>query len=741
MTAFKPVKSFLLLSTAIAAANASVVAHAEDRLAIEEVIVTAERREANLQEVPVAVSSFSADNLQAAQVTDLGDLQAMVPNLSVHVGDANNAVVFIRGIGQIDSVAFFEPGVGIYLDDVYLGRAQGAFLDVVDVERIEVLRGPQGSLYGRNSVGGAVKYVSAAPTQELSGNVSATVGNYNRRDLKLSVSGGLSDTLAGRLTVASLHHEGFSENLFDGERDGDRDTVFARGVLQYEPRDDLQFTLAVDYTEADPDHSRTPSKETPINVLLVGEFPKDNDPFTVNADFNDVEFTETQGVSLHASWDINDQWSFKSISSYRELDYGTEVDLDATPINAFGIFYYNEQSQTSQEFQLQYQSDRANAVVGLYYFNEDGSTFDGGVFANIFSASAGRASFETESYALFGQLDYDLNDALTLIAGFRYTEESKSYARVAEAYDLIALSALDAKFLNPSSTDLRAIAGQGFVTTGNPDDADFSNFSPKLGVKYQLSDTTNMYASISTAFKAGGFNGRVTSDALEPFDEETLISYEVGLKTQLWDDRLRINSAVFYNEYEDLQLSRFEATEDGASILPVFTNAGEAVMQGVELEVTAVISEGLTASLNLGYLDSEYKEYTTVDPVSGQTIDISDQRSITNAPEWDTQFGLRYDFPEFSWGQLSLVGDISYRSKTYLEVNSQETLAQGGYSVSNAALLLSSTDGSWQASIGGKNLGDKRYRTHAVDISSFPGVMLGYYNPPRTVSANISYNF
>ncbi len=708
---------------------------------IEEVIVTAERREANLQEVPVAVSSFSSENLESAQVSTIGDLQSMVPNLSIHSGDANNAVVYIRGIGQIDSVAFFEPGVGIYLDDIYLGRAQGAFLDVVDVERIEVLRGPQGSLYGRNSVGGAIKYVSAQATDEFSGNISAHLGNYNRQDIKATISGPLSNTLKGRLTLATMEHEGYSVNRFDGQRDGDRDNKFARAVLQFDPSEEFSLQLAMDYSDSDPKRSRTPAKETPINIILGPSFPADSDPFVVNADFNTVEQTETKGVSLNASWALNEQWSLKSITSYRELDYGTELDLDGTPVNAFGIYYFNEQEQSSQEFQLQYQSDHMSLVTGLYYFNEQGQTFDGGVFANIFSASSGDGFFETDSYAVFGQLDIDINEQLTAIAGFRYTKETKSYRRTAESFNLIALSASNPALANPDSELLRAVRGQGTVSSGNPDDADFSNFSPKVGLKYQLSENTNLYASYSTAFKAGGFNGRVTSDALTPFDEETLVSLEAGLKTQLWDDRLRINAAVFRNQYDDLQLSSFEASADGGSILPVFTNAGKAVMKGAELELTALLSNALTVNLNIGYLDAEYREYIAGDPTSNQLIDISNQRELVNAPEWDTQLGLRYDFAAWDWGQLSFLTDISYRSKTYLEVNSQETLAQNGYSIVNAAFILAAEDGQWNVMLGAKNLSDKRYRSHAFDISAFPGVMLGYYSAPKTYALSATYNF
>lgn len=731
----KPLTKAIQLASLAAISSSPVFAQ------IEEVIVTAERREANLQDVPIAVSSFSADNLAARQVSSIGDLQTMVPNLSVHVGDANNAVVYIRGIGQVDSVAFFEPGVGIYLDDIYLGRAQGAFLDVVDVERIEILRGPQGSLYGRNSVGGAIKYVSTAPTDEFTGNVSAHLGNYDRRDLKLSLSGPFTEQLKGRLTLANMQHEGYSKNQFDGQRDGDRDTFFARAVLQFDPSEDFSVQLAVDYSDSDPKRSRTPSKETPIAVLLGPTFAADTDPFVVNADFNTTEFTETRGFSLNASWQLSDKLSLKSISSYRELDYGTELDLDGTPINAFGIYYFNKQDQSSQEFQLQYQTDDLSVVAGLYYFNEQGQTFDGGVFANIFSASSGDGFFETDSYAVFGQIDYDISEQLTAIVGFRYTKETKSYRRIAENFNLAALAVANPALANPNSDLIRSIRGQGTVISGNPDDADFSNFSPKLGLKYQLNEDANFYASYSTAFKAGGFNGRVTSDALTPFDEETLTSLEAGIKTQWLDNRLRINAAIFRNQYDDLQLSSFEASANGASILPVFTNAGEAVMKGAELEITAMIGDGLTANINIGYLDAEYREYIATNPSNSSLIDISDQRELVNAPELDTQFGLRYDFPAWQWGQLSLLGDISYRSKTYLEVNSQETLAQSGYSIINAAIMLAASDDSWNLMLGGKNLSDKEYRTHAFDLSAFPGVMLGYYNAPRTYALSANYKF
>lgn len=753
---------FLALTTISTAAQSGEPE--ETPLALEEVIVTAERRENNLQEVPIALSSLSQAELESKHVNDIGDLQSLVPNLSIHVGDANNAVVYIRGIGQIDSIAFFEPGVGIYLDDVYLGRAQGAFLDVVDVERIEVLRGPQGSLYGRNTIGGAIKYVSSAPTEELSGNVSLSLGNYNQRDIKASISGPIvGDFLTGRLTLAHLEREGYSQNTFDGEHDGDRNMNFARGVLSFDFSDTVNVQVAADYSDSNPDRSRTPAKETPINVLVVDpytfgtsvqSFAANDDPFRVNADFNTSEFTETQGLSVNATWELTDTLTLKSITSFRELDYGTEVDLDATPLNAFSIFYFNEQEQKSQELQLNVNADRWSLVSGLYYFKEEGETYDGGAFGNFLIASSGEAEFITTSYAVFSQLDFDITNKLSGIVGFRYTEEEKEYGRIVEDFDLTALAGIsfdgdgavsyaNPDLLNPRANDLQLGGSIGVARPeASPEPAKFSNFSPKFGLKYQLSDDTNIYTTYSSSFKSGGFNGRLSDGQLDPYDEETLGSLELGLKTMLLDDRLRTNLAIFHNRYKDLQVSSFEAGEGGASLLPVFTNAGEAKMQGLELEVTALLSENLTLNGNVGFLDAKYTEYFAgSDSEMNTSVDVSGDREMVNAPKWDALIGLSYSIDLRNFGTLDLSSDLSYRGKTYLEVNSSEILAQDAYSLWNAYATFVSSDESWRLSFVVKNITDEEYRTHAFDLSAFPGVELAYYNAPRTYSANVSYQF
>ncbi|MFL0801125.1 MAG: TonB-dependent receptor [Agarilytica sp.] len=765
ISSLTPSPSFCSLLAMAVVLSASPVQAGDNELVLEEVIVTAERTESNLQEVAVAVSSLSQDELEAKQVNDIGDLQSLVPNLSVHVGDANNAVVYIRGIGQIDSIAFFEPGVGIYLDDVYLGRAQGAFLDVVDVERIEVLRGPQGSLYGRNTIGGAIKYVSAGPTDELSGNAVVTLGDYDRRDIKATISGPIAgDTVKGRLTVAHMEHEGYAENTFDGGSDGDRNMDFVRGALEFDIGDDVNLQIAADYSKSDPDNSRTPSKETPISIDSVDPFTfslsnqvfaADQDPFTVNADFNNTEFTETNGLNANLTWNLSDSLTMKSISSFRTLDYGTELDLDATPVNAFSIFYFNEQDQTSQELQLNYKSDRASLVSGLYYFEEDGSTFDGGAFGNFLIGFAGEAEFTTTSYALFSQLDFDFTEKMTGILGVRYTEEEKEYSRVIEDFDLTSLAGIsidnqsgavsyaNPERLSPRASDLALGGAVGVARpAASPEPARFYNFSPKLGISYAVDDDVNVYATYSTSFKSGGFNGRLADGQLEPYEEEILKSYELGIKTMLLEGQVRLNAALFYNQYNDLQVSSFEATPDGSSILPVFTNAGEAIMQGVELELTALLTDSLTLNANLGYLDAEYKEYFAgVDTDTNMAIDVSSDRHMVNAPEFDGLFAINYATDVADQGEITVSADVSYRSKTYLEVNSSEILAQDAYSLMNAIVSYETMDEVWRISLAVKNITDKEYRTHAFDLSAFPGVELGYYSAPRTYSFNVRYQF
>lgn len=348
---FATINTIALASMSLAFSGTALGAYQnnENSGGLETITVTAQKREQSIQEVPLSVSAFFGDKLANMQVNDIGDLQSSVPNLTVHEGDAQNAVVYIRGVGQIDSLAFADPGVGIYLDDVYLGRAQGAFLEVFDVERIEVLRGPQGTLYGRNTMGGAVKYVTAKPNDELTFNLEFGIGSFAERKIKASISGALSENLSANFTAVHNGRDGYTYNTVDGDDDGDKKLNAWRSSWFYQASDDFSLSFSIDSTENNPNHSVTPVAQT---ALFTGELITPINPDQVSANFNNLNDLSTQGTSLTATWDISDNFTMKSISAYRTMDYDANLDLDATPADIFGVFVFEEQNQFSQEFQF-----------------------------------------------------------------------------------------------------------------------------------------------------------------------------------------------------------------------------------------------------------------------------------------------------------------------------------------------------------------------------------------------------
>lgn len=713
----------------------------EKRKSIEVIEVTATHRTQNLQQVPIAITALTGEELQDMHVNDLGDLQSHVPNLSLHVGDAANAVVYLRGVGQIDSISFNDPGVGVYLDDVYLGRVQGSFLDVVDPQQIEVLRGPQGTLYGRNTIGGAVKFTSAMPTDYTEGYADLTLGNYGLRSLKAGLSGALiEDVLSARIALAGTVRDGYADNVFDGGDDYDKDSQAYRLSFLYEPTTNLSAYLVIDGSKNNPDRSRTPHRETAIYSISEGDFrePTD-DPFTVNANYNDLESLDTSGIALTLTYQSGPH-TFKSISARRDMSYRTHLDLDGTPDSSFGIYNFEEQEQFSQELQWLYETDAVSVVSGIYYFNEDDWSFGGAVAPEFFVPLGGDVFFpfpvvnagervqEVTSSAMFSNATFAISERLNVTVGARFTKEEKRMVNRGEEFAGTGIT---------TAEEMEAVfgTGVGYGATGFVAKQDWSEFSPKLAFDYQWSERTMMYASTSKGFKSGGFNGRLTSFP-QPFEPEELWSYEVGSKSVFADNNVRLNLAAFYNDYKNFQLSRFSIDQDTGAFLSLFENAGKATIYGAEMEFQAVISEQLTVDMNAAYLGGGYDEL-----IGDFEEEVSDQRELVNAPKWSGRLAGTYWFAGVGQADVSLQIGVSYRSKTYLTVSSSELLAQDGYSLVDASLRYETADGRWQVSLFGKNLTDKEYREHAFDLSASPGVQLGYYGAPRTVGVNVRYNF
>lgn len=714
--------SVLALQSSVAVAQTGAETSgetAQERTSGDVIVVTARRREERLQDVPGSVTAVSSDQLNQFDAVEIGDVQASAPNLVLHEGDAQNTVAYIRGVGQLDSLAFADPGVGIYLDDVYLGRAQGSFLDVFDVERIEVLRGPQGTLYGRNTIGGAIKFVSRRPSETPEAYASVTYGNYDRIDVKAGLSGPIAgDKLLGKAAIAYLKRDGYSQNAFDSEDDGDKNTIAWRASLLAQPSDRFSFELSTDGSMDTPDTSRTPARETAV----FGVFPPSDDPFQVDADFNDLNDLKVWGGSARAVWELSGAATLTSISAYREMSYDTHLDLDATPSPLFGVFVMQDQNQFSQELQLSVETGALSVVSGLYFFREHDITESGIFGPDIAFISNSLNDQITRSYAAYTDASFDVTDRFSISAGLRLTHEEKEFARIQEFFG--------------AATPLVPPLGQGLRVTDVDVLEDFFNVSPRATFSYDFTDEVAGYASVSRGFKSGGFDGRSTSDFdAVPFDAETLWAYEAGVKGSFHEGRLTGSLAFFYNDYNDLQVSSFTADEMG-SFAAIFTNAAAARIYGFELEAVARPVDGLRLDAAVGYLDAEYQEF-----IGENGADVSDQLTPANAPKWTARVGAEIRKPISDSAEFVVAGAVAYRGAVFPTVSSSPVLFQDNYTLFDASAGFEFADGKYAIRAVGKNLSDERYRQQGFDLSDSLGYQLGYYGAPRTWSITASVRY
>lgn len=725
----------------------------DESLQIAEVIVTARRRAESLQDVPISVSALDASRIVELQAENIAGLQNAVPNLYIDRGDGANTVIFIRGIGQNDSLAFADAGVGVYVDDVFIARSQAAFLDLFDVERVEVLRGPQGTLYGRNTIGGAVKFVSAEPSEQFGFNVEAGGGNFGYQSLKARLGGPLgSDDLRGKIAVAAIQRDGYAINDVDGADDGDTKSVAWRAALAYTPGDHTRISLTFDGKRDRPDTSRSPVRETSVTgfadpvgaPLSPTTFAPATNPYRVDVNANDMSDMSAWGVTLKAGVDLSDAWSIESITSYRDMDFDLALDTDGTPLPILDILVLQDQNQFSQELRATYDAHSGlTAVAGLYYFNDDDLTFSGvdngslSVFGfpvtafGLATSSLADTHQKTESMAAFADASYDLMPQLTLSAGVRYTYEEKESRRRFENFFDPAISVVE-----NTPPFLSGVGVPGNTLTGK---AHFDAITPRLSISYRASDDAMLYASASRGFKSGGFDGRGTTNfGFQAFDPETVWGYEVGLKSTWADGRIVANAALFYNDYQDLQVTSFGADPVSGTFVSLFTNAAKARTEGAELELTARAAAGLTLNAAVGYLDAKYEEFNTL--VGGVATDVSD-RGLVNAPEWSGSVGVTYEHRLAP----SLLGTVhvdgAYRGKTFTEITASEVLAQDDYTLANAFLSVRTDDDRWEFRGGVQNLTDEKVRVQGFNLSEFPGYQLAFYSARRIWNVHVAYRY
>jgi iron complex outermembrane receptor protein len=725
----------LLASVPVMAQQATATdAGKQKTTTLEGIKVTARKREETLQEVPVAVTAFTADSLDKLNVRDLSDLDAQVPNLTIYAARGSNSTLtaYIRGVGQSDPLWGVDPGVGLYMDDVYIARPQGALLDVFDVERVEVLRGPQGTLYGKNTIGGAIKYISKGLRSDFNGYGSLTIGSHGQRDIKAAVGGGLggSEYLRGRIAIADLHNDGFGENIVTGDPVSNKDVIAYRLGLGAYVTDafDLQFAL---------DHMKDGSGVRGAQMLQANRNVPNTPPlesrYDVRNGMPNVNETTLSGASVTANLRASDDWTFKYVLAKRESDTETNIDFDVSQAKIADVKAFYNDEQVTHELQASYDAGgRSRGVMGVYMF--DGYA-GGRVLNNFFNLLFGdtQGKVYTESFAAYADWTFDVTEKFSVDAGVRYTNEEKHAIVLNRGYS-------DATFSRPIST------AANFDKT-----ITFDNVSPKVSLDYQVTPDILVYGLAARGFKSGGYNIRAQAVAVprsaEPFSDEQVDSFEAGTKMGLLDQSLFLNLSVFHNKYEDIQLSVFTAYDsngDGTddAFFGDFTNAGSGTVNGFEVEYQWLPSEHWVISGNLAWLDAKYDEFIYAG------LNIADEQEFTNAPEFSGAFNLEYRTPVGA-GDLSARIGYSYQSSVVstTEINRAEVppngrppISQGGYGLLGAGVIWN-VNPAWTVSLQGTNLADEEYLTTGYNLNRALGVYTGFYGPPRQYSLSVRYNF
>ena len=769
----------LMAGTSSLAYGAEAESAGDDTFTIEEVIVTARKRSESIQETPIAITALSTTQLEQRSLTNLVEIGAYIPNVVMNSspsssGGGNNAQIYIRGIGQSDFLFTTDPGIGIYVDGVFHPRTLGGVMDLLDLERVEVLRGPQGTLFGKNTIGGAISLTSQKPQGDGSGYLEVTTGRFNRIDLRGSFDVALSDTLAAKVSMSSKNRDGYGKRLEYGtdkvvDETGDENVTAVRLALRWEASENVTVDFSADYT-------REREKGVPVIISFIddngatygglgglwnalvggpGGLPFTSDFVIGNGNRYDSYATagnkntlNAYGFSMDIDWTIDENLSLRSISAYRQMDAFFNSDTDGSPLQFTETDQYQDQNQISQEFQLIGTSfdDRLDWVLGAFYFDEFGrddnkvrltsglydalealpGTLNGSPLTAP-TAPGGPGNpinpnldldlevfneIDIKSYAVFSQGTFQVSEKISISAGARYSYEKKDY------------------FLNHTRLNSGAtIIGNRTISEN------WSSFTPMGSIDFQVNEDALVYVSVTQGFKSGGFNGRpINEGAVSSFEPEKVLSYEFGFKTDLADNRLRLNGAVFYADYTDMQMGSIGADENGILALRI-QNAGKARIKGFELEMQARPTANFDLIGSLGYIDFEITE---LDP-GVQDFTITSKAMKT--PEWNASFGAQYTWDISTDSSMSLRGDWTYQSKTYQDVQNTEMIAAPGYSLFNARLTYMNDAGNWEMALFVTNLTDKAYIASAYQTLTSFGTANLIYGRPREWGLSVKKRF
>lgn len=751
------------------------------------IVVTAQFREQNLQQTPIAITAINGETLAARGQTNVADIGDFAPNVNLEPASGlqgNSIAAFIRGVGQSDASFALEPGVGIYIDDIYYGTTFGAVMDLTDLARVEVLRGPQGTLSGKNSLGGSVKLFSQEPDGSTDGFVEGTYGSYNRVDLRASAGFSLTDELFARVSAVSKSADGYFKRLDFGcvnptsgipasgdandecvlGTEGGRDLQGMRVALRYAPASiPLDVTLRADYSS---DNSEiAPSKLIYAGFPIVRSYnaadptagvPFDSRFLTAPKSYSSYatygaggNFTtvfgipyqvlpggfsvdpqgsvKSWGVSAKAIYELSDNVALTSITGYRVADGTSGIDVDGSPLAILLQQFSYRHEQFTQELRLSAQLADGlidTTVGGFYYDANDLLQGRNQIPVLLFDFLSDDLVTNT-SKSVFGHIELHLTDRLDVIGGLRYTDDKKTYNYTRVNIDG---SVPSGAFFTPNFL-LAGLNGLSGTFAGNRVDY-------RLGVNYQLADDVMMYAQVATGYKGGGINPRPSAaDQVQSFGPEKLVAYEVGVKSQFLGRRLRLNAAVFRNDYTDMQLVRYQCPDSVVISCSVPSNAGDARIFGFELETFAEPVDGLQFDGSIGYLDFDYRKITN--PSTQVTLGMI-------APfisKWQASAGVQYVAELSSGSKITPRLDWSYKSDFYYNsINNADNLVQG-HSVANGRITFESADGSWSLSAAVSNIFDKFYYTGLAENKGSFGVVTGNPGRPREWSVTLRRSF
>ena len=704
-----------------------VPASAKKPVTLKEVTVTAQRRSQKLQDVPLSVTAIDEAALAARGIANVADLSSAAPNLQVSTtpGDATAAQIAIRGMAGYNPALFWDTPVGIYIDGVYVGKTQGSVFDLLDLERVEVLRGPQGTLFGRNTMAGAINLVTRPPSGDFSGTAQVGFGNYGEKVgkllLDLPAMGKLKATIGGRVErrdgwVTTTPGSAVPEL---GNKHNDEAFV----ALRYDATDDLRLDYRYDRTRINQYPLFNQAIHSDIGTLfgIPGIIVNPDRQATASVNAPDFERVQIDGNALTATWTPGDVGTFKYIGAHREMHWDDALDLDGSPVALAQTQRLSRYRQTSHELQYLGSAGPWNWVAGLYYFADKGYTENPQSFFMGAATYVSNYGFDTRARAAYGQVDYAFNDQWTLTAGIRRTNESKGAMR----------------FLD---------GGGAYIPSGTHASASYGDTTSTLNLAYKLDADHLLYARYAEGYMSGGFNGEAqdTLSAITPYLPETQKTFELGSKNTFLGGRASVNAALFYNRISDLQEAVFTAKGSaGSSVM----NVGRAHTEGAELETQWRVTDDFTARLNYGYLHTKYDRYMELG------VNVADNRAVVHAPKHSLSVVLDDTFARTAYGVLRGTLEYRYTSGFYLYPYqlrpvdpSQQVAANtriGSRGVVNGQLAFGGMD--WghglegEVSLWVKNLANTAHASNILDFGpGFANLRVANFDEPRTFGVNVT---